>query len=91
MEEETETDQTSTERDSPRAGDQIGSYVWKGSRKSLLFHYFVLFWSKLCDQERIVFNEKLEDSIRQDLKSKLSDNEIDVITRYIKKRALSLM
>ena len=91
MEEEVESDQLSAEKDSPKEENQLGSYVWKGSRKGLLLHYFVLVWSKLCDHERIVFDEKLENSIRQDLKPKLNDSEIGLITRYVKLRALSLM
>lgn len=84
-------DQLLAEKDSPKEEKHLGSYVWKGSRKSLLLHYFVQVWSKLCDHERIVFDEKLENSIRQDLKPKLNDNEISLITRYVKLRALSLM
>ena len=91
MEEEVESDQLLVEKDSPKEEKHLGSYVWKGSRKSLLLHYFVQVWSKLCDHERIVFDEKLENSIRQDLKPKLNDNEIGLITRYVKLRALSLM
>ena len=89
IEEETESDQTSEEKNSSEE-TQLGSYVWKGSRKSLLLHYFMLVWSKLCDHERIVFDEKVEQSIRQDLKPKLNDSEISVIIRYVKLRTLSL-
>ena len=71
--------------------DSTIQYTWKYTRKGLLLSCFVSVWSKLCDEEHVVLDEKKEEAIRQELLARLDAPEVDVLIQYLKRRVHELM
>ena len=88
--ESTESEQSSKEADSMDEDSSI-QYTWKYTRIGLLLSCFISVWSKLCDEEPVVFDEKKEEAIRQDLLARLDASEVDVLIQYLKRRVPELM
>ena len=71
--------------------DSTIQYTWKSTRKGLLLSCFVSVWSKLCDEEHVVLDEKKEEAIRQELLARLDVPDVDVLIGYLKRRVPELM
>ena len=68
-----EEEEASVENDNSNGGkdlklDMLDSYSWKGSRKKVLLQLFVAVWKQLCEKESVQFSEKLENTIREDVR-----------------------